>query len=247
MWHRAAGSCSPCASIALIQGASCSRILSVSIFSSRRRSFSACWMAAVPISGFSPRCGLSISFSFPASGSRRSFSQSSSGPGSAAFRSNRAMHIFVVTLRCEHTCRYCQVSRQSSAKNEFDMTEESAAQALELAFRSPSPHLKIEFQGGEPLLNFPLVRWIVEEGKRINQDCGKAAHICDRQPTWPCLTMRSLTSVAVRTSTCRRPWMVQRSCTTATGGVPGQDSWERTVDGHQAGPGPAGARPRSAP
>ena len=37
------------------------------------------------------------------------------------------LHIFVVTLRCEHTCRYCQVSRQSSAKNEFDMTEESAA------------------------------------------------------------------------------------------------------------------------
>ena len=29
--------------------------------------------------------------------------------------------------------------------------------ALELAFRSPSPHIKIEFQGGEPLLNFPLI------------------------------------------------------------------------------------------
>ena len=49
------------------------------------------------------------------------------------------------------------------------MTEESARRALELAFRSPSPHLKIEFQGGEPLLNFPLVRWIVEEANRINQ------------------------------------------------------------------------------
>src|ERR1035441_9228408 len=70
------------------------------------------------------------------------------------------LHIFVVTLRCEHTCRYCQVSRQSAAKNEFDMTEETARRALELAFRSPSPQLKIELQGGEPLLNFPLVRWI---------------------------------------------------------------------------------------
>ena len=39
------------------------------------------------------------------------------------------LHIFVVTLRCEHTCRYCQVSRQSTAKNEFDMTEETAAGA----------------------------------------------------------------------------------------------------------------------
>lgn len=83
------------------------------------------------------------------------------------------LHIFVVTLRCEHTCRYCQVSRQSAAKSEFDMSEETAHRALELAFRSPSPHLKIEFQGGEPLLNFPLVRWITAEAKRMNVEYGK--------------------------------------------------------------------------
>lgn len=83
------------------------------------------------------------------------------------------LHIFVVTLRCEHTCRYCQVSRQSAAKSEFDMSEETARQALELAFRSPSPHMKIEFQGGEPLLNFPLVRWITAEAKRMNAEYGK--------------------------------------------------------------------------
>jgi uncharacterized protein len=80
------------------------------------------------------------------------------------------LHIFVVTLRCEHTCRYCQVSRQSAAKSEFDMSEETARQGLELAFRSPSPHLKIEFQGGEPLLNFSLVRWITTEAKRMNKE-----------------------------------------------------------------------------
>lgn len=83
------------------------------------------------------------------------------------------LHIFVVTLRCEHTCRYCQVSRQSSAKSEFDMSEETAGRALELAFTSPSPHLKIEFQGGEPLLNFPLIRWITAEAKRMNSRHGK--------------------------------------------------------------------------
>jgi len=83
------------------------------------------------------------------------------------------LHLFVVTLRCEHTCRYCQVSRQSAAKSEFDMTEETAGRALQLAFRSPSPYLKIEFQGGEPLLNFPLVRWITTEAKRMNAGHGK--------------------------------------------------------------------------
>ena len=44
---------------------------------------------------------------------------------------------------------------------------------MTLAFRSPSPHLKIEFQGGEPLLNFPLIRWIMAEAKRMNAGHGK--------------------------------------------------------------------------
>ena len=40
--------------------------------------------------------------------------------------------------------------------------------ALDLALRSPSPTIKIEFQGGEPLLNFPLIRQVVCEAKRRN-------------------------------------------------------------------------------
>ena len=34
------------------------------------------------------------------------------------------------------------------------MTEETAEKALDLMFSSPAPHLTLEFQGGEPLLNF---------------------------------------------------------------------------------------------
>lgn len=83
------------------------------------------------------------------------------------------LHIFVVTLRCEHTCRYCQVSRQAAAKSDFDMSVETARKGLQLAFRSPSPHLKIEFQGGEPLLNFPLIRWIVTEAERMSERQGR--------------------------------------------------------------------------
>ena len=48
------------------------------------------------------------------------------------------------------------------------MSEETARRALEVMFRSPSPDLKVEFQGGEPLLNFDLVRYIVEEAKEMN-------------------------------------------------------------------------------
>jgi uncharacterized protein len=77
-----------------------------------------------------------------------------------------SLHIFVVSLRCEHSCHYCQVSRVSSDRTRYDMTEETARRALDLAFRSPASNLKIEMQGGEPLLNSDRVRQLVVEGRR---------------------------------------------------------------------------------
>jgi len=79
-----------------------------------------------------------------------------------------ALHIFVVTLRCEHSCPYCQVSRQSEDKLTFDMTKAMADKSLELVFKSPSPMIKIEFQGGEPLLNFEIIKHIVIKATQIN-------------------------------------------------------------------------------
>lgn len=76
-----------------------------------------------------------------------------------------ALHIFVVTLRCDHTCQYCQVSRVSQNRTAFDLSREHARLALEHVFRSPSRLLKIEFQGGEPLLNWKLIQWIEEEAE----------------------------------------------------------------------------------
>lgn len=79
------------------------------------------------------------------------------------------LHIFVVTLRCDHSCHYCQVSRVSASKAKYDMPRESADRALDLVFRAPARELKIEFQGGEPLLNFELIRYVVEEVARRNE------------------------------------------------------------------------------
>src|SRR6266850_3238537 len=84
-----------------------------------------------------------------------------------------ALHMFVVTLRCDHSCQYCQVSRQSEDRIAFDMSKDTAAAALDFTFKSPSPQIKIEFQGGESLLNFDLIRFIVEEAEARNSICGK--------------------------------------------------------------------------
>jgi His-Xaa-Ser system radical SAM maturase HxsB len=78
------------------------------------------------------------------------------------------LHIFVVTLRCDHSCHYCQVSRVTSEKSKYDMTREAASKGIDFAFRSPAKHQKIEFQGGEPLMNFELIRYVVEEAERRN-------------------------------------------------------------------------------
>jgi His-Xaa-Ser system radical SAM maturase HxsB len=79
-----------------------------------------------------------------------------------------SLFIFVVTLRCDHSCPYCQVSRQSADRRAFDMTQETADRAIAFLFGSPSPSLKVEFQGGEPLLNFDLIRYIVEQVQARN-------------------------------------------------------------------------------
>lgn len=83
------------------------------------------------------------------------------------------LHIFVVTLRCDHSCHYCQVSRQTENRTAFDMKAHHAERALDLVFASPSPTIKIEFQGGEPLLNFDLIRRIVECAEVLNLTHGK--------------------------------------------------------------------------
>jgi His-Xaa-Ser system radical SAM maturase HxsB len=83
------------------------------------------------------------------------------------------LHIFVVSLRCDHSCAYCQVSRQTTDKTAFDMSVAHAERALDMVFASPSPTLKIEFQGGEPLLNFELVKHVVCQAEQRNLAAGR--------------------------------------------------------------------------
>lgn len=78
------------------------------------------------------------------------------------------LHIFVTTLRCNQSCPYCQVSRQGESAGAFDMTEEMLHRSVDLMLRSPSPAITMEFQGGEPLLNFELLKEAVRYAKEHN-------------------------------------------------------------------------------
>ena len=84
-----------------------------------------------------------------------------------------SLHMFVVTLRCDHSCPYCQVSRVTEDRVRFDMSAETAERGVKWVFRSPAPLLKIEFQGGESLLNFERIRQIVELIEKRNEIEGR--------------------------------------------------------------------------
>ncbi|MBQ6311402.1 MAG: His-Xaa-Ser system radical SAM maturase HxsB [Bacteroidales bacterium] len=69
-----------------------------------------------------------------------------------------SLHIFVLTLRCNQNCIYCQASSHDRRDSGYDMSEDDLRAAVDLMFQSPSKHLTMEFQGGEPTLVSKLIR-----------------------------------------------------------------------------------------
>lgn len=92
-------------------------------------------------------------------------------------RGGTKLHIFVVTLRCEHSCHYCQVSRQTASREEYDMSRETADRSVRLMMDSSSPHVTLELQGGEPLLAFDIIQYIVPRARQQAAERGKDLRI----------------------------------------------------------------------
>jgi len=92
-----------------------------------------------------------------------------------AFLNNfTTLHIFVLTIRCNQNCIYCQASsRESGSPCECDISTKAIEEGIELMFRSPSPHLTMEFQGGEPTLVPNLFRYALETTELKNKQFAK--------------------------------------------------------------------------
>lgn len=65
--------------------------------------------------------------------------------------------IMVPTLRCNLACHYCQVSRANENARGVDWDDETLASTLTFLDTLVSPKIKIEFQGGEPLLRLDIL------------------------------------------------------------------------------------------
>jgi len=84
-----------------------------------------------------------------------------------------SLHIINPTMRCNHRCLYCYANSSQLGESGFDMDEKTAEKVVDFIWQSPSKNITMEFQGGEPLANFPLIESIVnytkgKKGKRVH-------------------------------------------------------------------------------
>lgn len=80
-----------------------------------------------------------------------------------------SLHMMVITLKCTNKCTYCQVNAEEDDAKGFDMSPEVAHRVVDYIFKSPSPSIKIEFQGGEPTLNWETLKETVLYAKKVNK------------------------------------------------------------------------------
>lgn len=85
------------------------------------------------------------------------------------------LHIVVTTKRCNLDCTYCHMYPQpmDAAANETDLDAATVPHIARFIMSSPRPSITVEFQGGEPFLNFPALVQMVDEINRLNVSAGK--------------------------------------------------------------------------
>lgn len=94
----------------------------------------------------------------------------------------RALQL-IVTNKCNFNCEYCFINnmydteeridlqcRPTNMKMSFDIAKQSVSNLLDLLEKNGNRYLNIEFFGGEPLLNWPVIEFILETFKNGNSN-----------------------------------------------------------------------------
>lgn len=83
------------------------------------------------------------------------------------------LHALVLTHRCNHGCQYCHSSIVGMERTDTDMSLETAERAVDIAFQTTAHGLTIEFQGGEPMANWDVMRHVIEYALDKNAEAKK--------------------------------------------------------------------------
>lgn len=87
------------------------------------------------------------------------------------------LHIMVVTGRCNLRCIYCQAGASPAGQTELDMTPITAKNVIITMFTAPVHAVTLEFQGGEPLLNWETVQFSIELAREYEKQVSKKLFI----------------------------------------------------------------------
>jgi His-Xaa-Ser system radical SAM maturase HxsB len=74
--------------------------------------------------------------------------------------------LLIPTLRCNISCTYCQVSRAAPEAKGYDWTPETLRDVRTFLDRIECDEVKVEFQGGEPLLRIDLLEEVREFARK---------------------------------------------------------------------------------
>ena len=80
-----------------------------------------------------------------------------------------SLHMIVVTLRCNCLCKYCHASSVDFSSKKYDMNWDTAKKTIDMIFQTSSMDIKIEYQGGEPLLNWEVLKESVLYAEFLNK------------------------------------------------------------------------------
>lgn len=88
-----------------------------------------------------------------------------------------ALHIIAPSLECNFNCVYCHSAATAVSSTGPKMDEKTLKRVLEFIFRSPSRQIRIEFNGGEPLLHKDIIRRAVLYTEELNNKYKKQYQI----------------------------------------------------------------------
>lgn len=89
-----------------------------------------------------------------------------------------SLFMIIPSLRCDHDCGYCQVSRVPKDRAGYDLDSERIDDILKVIAAVGSDRIKIEFQGGEPLLAFAFIQQFYERAQQALADVDASYVIC---------------------------------------------------------------------
>ena len=80
--------------------------------------------------------------------------------------SKPSLFMVIPSLRCDHDCGYCQVSRVPKDRAGYDLDADHIDGILRVIAAVGLDRIKIEFQGGEPLLAFAFIQQFYERAQQ---------------------------------------------------------------------------------